>query len=59
MEVLRTYALFIGTTRINAVAASDAPLKKRPIRVSGACVGYARHGHLFVGAKSPVRDRYL
>ncbi|MFN5917710.1 MAG: hypothetical protein ACK48K_13215 [Planctomycetota bacterium] len=40
MEVLRTYALFIGTTRINAVAASDAPLKKRPIRVYGACVWY-------------------
>ena len=28
------------TTRITAVAASDAPLKKRPIRDSGACVGY-------------------
>lgn len=40
MEVLRTYALLIGTTRINADAASDAPLKKRPIRDSGACVGY-------------------
>ena len=42
---------------ITDVAAKKITIRKQPIRDFGACVGCARHGHWFVGFKSPVRDR--
>ncbi len=47
------------TTKVTWRAQVTIHLKTGSFARSGGPLWYARHGHWFVGFKSPVRDRYL
>ena len=58
-EATSRHAFQADNEQHQRAGARRADFKTDPTTGSVACDWYARHGHWFVGFKSPFRDRYL